>query len=182
LNSPSTNVGWHFSGTNNIQESLPQQSLESLLDSSNPFNFSPNLQNDTISTAQTLPNQHLGTFYGSHLLNSSPRQQQQNQQRHHRPSLPASTFTQTSPAAFSANNQAHVNEQQSSLGVPTTSFMQHDLHDLNRGEGECGYGDFLIESQDVDMSLLGLDMLPWFDAPAGGNDFGASLGLGEKKE
>jgi hypothetical protein len=25
----------------------------------------------------------------------------------------------------------------------------------------------LIESQDVDMSLLGLDMLPWFDAPSG---------------
>jgi hypothetical protein len=33
--------------------------------------------------------------------------------------------------------------------------------------GEESFGDFLIESQDVDMSLLGLDMLPWFDAPSG---------------
>jgi len=32
---------------------------------------------------------------------------------------------------------------------------------------EESFGDFLIESQDVDMSLLGLDMLPWFDAPSG---------------
>jgi hypothetical protein len=24
-------------------------------------------------------------------------------------------------------------------------------------------GDMMIESQDVDMSMLGLDMMPWFD-------------------
>lgn len=38
---------------------------------------------------------------------------------------------------------------------------------LNLNQGEDSFGDFLIESQDVDMSLLGLDMLPWFDAPGG---------------
>lgn len=27
------------------------------------------------------------------------------------------------------------------------------------------FGDMTIESQDVDMSMLGLDMMPWFDAP-----------------
>ena len=26
------------------------------------------------------------------------------------------------------------------------------------------FGDMMIESQDVDMSLLGLDMMPWFDS------------------
>ena len=25
-------------------------------------------------------------------------------------------------------------------------------------------GDMMIESQDVDMSMLGLDMMPWFDS------------------
>jgi hypothetical protein len=29
------------------------------------------------------------------------------------------------------------------------------------------FGDMMIESQDVDMSMLGLDMMPWFDAPYG---------------
>ena len=29
------------------------------------------------------------------------------------------------------------------------------------------FGDMTIESQDVDMSMLGLDMMPWFDAPYG---------------
>ena len=26
------------------------------------------------------------------------------------------------------------------------------------------FGDMMIESQDVDMSVLGLDMMPWFDS------------------
>ena len=26
------------------------------------------------------------------------------------------------------------------------------------------FGDMMIESQDVDMSMLGLDMMPWFDS------------------
>jgi hypothetical protein len=39
--------------------------------------------------------------------------------------------------------------------------------DTNNNAVEESFGDFLIESQDVDMSLLGLDMLPWFDAPSG---------------
>lgn len=29
-------------------------------------------------------------------------------------------------------------------------------------------GDMMIESQDVDMSMLGLDMMPWFDNFSGG--------------
>lgn len=30
------------------------------------------------------------------------------------------------------------------------------------------FGDMMIESQDVDMSMLGLDMMPWFDSFGGG--------------
>jgi hypothetical protein len=41
------------------------------------------------------------------------------------------------------------------------------LDGSNNAVSEESFGDFLIESQDVDMSLLGLDMLPWFDAPSG---------------
>jgi len=26
------------------------------------------------------------------------------------------------------------------------------------------FGDMMIQSQDVDMSMLGLDMMPWFDS------------------
>jgi hypothetical protein len=41
------------------------------------------------------------------------------------------------------------------------------LQIFDGAHAEESFGDFLIESQDVDMSLLGLDMLPWFDAPSG---------------
>lgn len=40
------------------------------------------------------------------------------------------------------------------------------------------FGNMMIESQDVDMSLLGLDMLPWFDVPIGNETMGLFDGVG----
>ena len=161
LNSPNTNVAWHFSGANGNQEHV-QQSLDSVLDSNNPFDLN-NMPINSPSSFHQPQNHHIRTYSGNSIPRSST------QQRSHRPSLPASAFATIapSPPTFSSPlHQRQSDNDNNSLNAPMNSFnRQSEL--LNLNQGEDSYGDFLIESQDVDMSLLGLDMLPWFDAPGG---------------
>lgn len=42
-----------------------------------------------------------------------------------------------------------------------------DQYSTLTSDNSAPFGDMLIESQDVDMSMLGLDMLPWLDPPPG---------------
>lgn len=154
LNSPSTNVAWHFTGG---AGEPAQQSLDSLLDNNNPFAYS-GIQNQP-SAFQHPQNNHTRTYSGSSLPRPSPHQQ-----RHHRSSLPASSFPNIAP---SPNTFASPHD---SLHLPPFNQSNNNLPTYDGGNNnaiEESYGDFLIESQDVDMSLLGLDMLPWFDAPSG---------------
>ena len=154
LNSPSTNVAWHFPGGTGEPA---QQSLDSLLDNNNnnPFDY-PSMQNQTPSFQHPQQN-HTRTYSTNSLPRPSPHPQ-----RHHRSSLPASSFPNIppSPNTFPSPHDP--------LHLPT--FNQSNLQNFDGGGSnavEESFGDFLIESQDVDMSLLGLDMLPWFDAPSG---------------
>ncbi|KAG9698439.1 hypothetical protein KCU95_g2501, partial [Aureobasidium melanogenum] len=164
LNSPSTNVAWHFSGIPGAHDAAPQ-SLDSFIDHNTPFDFN-NMQNNNASFQQP-ESSHTRTYSGNNLPRPSP-----NQQRHHRSSLPASVFATIppSPTTFTSpvqQQQPH-QENTNSLHVPSLN-PSHNLQtfeNVNAGTEES-FGDFLIESQDVDMSLLGLDMLPWFDAPSG---------------
>ncbi|TIA28629.1 hypothetical protein D6C78_10655 [Aureobasidium pullulans] len=161
LNSPNTNVAWHFSGANGNQEHV-QQSLDSVLDSNNPFDLN-NMPINSPSSFHQPQNHHIRTYSGNSIPRSST------QQRSHRPSLPASAFATIapSPPTFSSPlTQRQPNNENSSLHVPVDSFNQQSEM-LNLNQGEDSFGDFLIESQDVDMSLLGLDVLPWFDALGG---------------
>ncbi|KAI5246444.1 hypothetical protein E4T42_06372 [Aureobasidium subglaciale] len=168
LNSPSTNVAWHFSGAPGTHEPV-QHSLDSVLDTDNPFTY--NMQNTSPFQQH---NNHLRTYSGNNLPRPPPLQP-----RHHRSSLPASAFAtiHPSPTSFPSPLSSHRVQDGGSLLVPSTSFTQppHSQNDVDNfgvvvgeeEEGENGFGDFLIESRDVDMSLLELDMLPWFDAAGG---------------
>ncbi|KAH0341420.1 hypothetical protein KCU81_g6240, partial [Aureobasidium melanogenum] len=164
LNSPSTNVAWHFSGIPGAHDAAPQ-SLDSFIDHNTPFDFN-NMQNNNASFQQP-DSSHTRTYSGNNLPRPSP-----NQQRHHRSSLPASAFATIppSPTTFTSPVQQQQSHQENtnSLHVPSLN-PSHNLQTFENANAgtEESFGDFLIESQDVDMSLLGLDMLPWFDAPSG---------------
>ncbi|KAI4722616.1 hypothetical protein E4T48_01064 [Aureobasidium sp. EXF-10727] len=158
LNSPSTNVAWHFTGGSIAQEPV-QPSLDSLLDQNTPLDF--NIHNhNTPSFPQQPHNNHIRTYSGNNLPRASPLQQ-----RSHRPSLPAAAFATIPPSPTSSPSPVQHRNQHDSLHVPPfdqpNTMQNFDGANFNAEES---YGDFLIESQDVDMSLLGLDMLPWFDA------------------
>lgn len=175
LNSPSTNVAWHFSGGPGTHESVPQ-SLDSLVDHNTPFDYG-NMQSNRASFQQPHSN-HMRTYSGHNLPRPSPHQQ-----RHHRSSLPASAFATIapSPTTFPSPLQHQHNQQENSNSLHVPTFNQsNNLQTLEGANVEESFGDFLIESQDVDMSLLGLDMLPWFDAPSGDlmPVFDETLGVG----
>ena len=52
-------------------------------------------------------------------------------------------------------------QQNNAYPIPTQNAAMGQYSDMQP------FGDMMIESQDVDMSMLGLDMMPWFDAPYG---------------
>ncbi|KAH0370420.1 hypothetical protein KCU65_g2466, partial [Aureobasidium melanogenum] len=162
LNSPSTNVAWHFSGAPGTHDPAPKL-LDSFIDHDTSFDFT-NMQS-TAASFQQPQSSHIRTNSGNSLSHPSP-----NQQRHHRSSLPASVFATIppSPAAFTSPIQQHQAHQDNTNSLHVPAFNQaHNLQNFDSANTEESFGDFLIESQDVDMSLLGLDMLPWFDAPSG---------------
>lgn len=155
LNSPSTNLAWHYPTANG--GSMPYGM-------SSPEEFA--------STRSSLP---------------GPRQQAQSQRPsldrnssqtyiahptlHQKPSVshfPAATPTPGNEAL--SNRRGSYQPSPSNLdhmAFPADSNFTFDssfqpFSDLS-GQSSGQFGDMLIESQDVDMSLLGLDALPWFD-------------------
>lgn len=51
-----------------------------------------------------------------------------------------------------------------SAGQAFQAWNYANLWNPNNGSAMQPFGDMMIESHDVDMSVLGLDMLPWFDS------------------
>lgn len=86
----------------------------------------------------------------------------------------------TFPSPLQHQHQHNQQENSNPLHVPTFN-QANSLQTFDGANVEESFGDFLIESQDVDMSLLGLDMLPWFDAPGGDlmPVFDETLGVGD---
>lgn len=70
-----------------------------------------------------------------------------------------------SPYGASPNMQPY--QQPSMHTVPNGNAYGHSAAwgqgDFSQGDMQ-NFGDMMIESQDVDMSMLGLDMMPWFDS------------------
>ena len=94
-----------------------------------------------------IPNSNTGS---SPAFPQQPRQQQ------------PQNFTSNDPHQNSFNQMANANWNYANMWNP-----------LDFSQGQNGmqplFGDMMIESQDVDMSMLGLDMMPWFDNFSGGD-------------
>lgn len=103
------------------------------------------------SDADLLLNLH--SPYNSNNTGSSPAFPQQPPR--------AQNFTTNDPHQNSFNHLAGANWNYANLWNPL---------DFSQGpNGMQPFGDMMIESQDVDMSMLGLDMMPWFDNFSGGD-------------
>ncbi|KAK5138519.1 hypothetical protein LTR08_000106 [Meristemomyces frigidus] len=118
--------------------------------------------------------------------------QQQQHQTYPRPSLPANAPPDFSTALTHAvsNADADLLLGLGGTSAPPSYFdpqlppvqqlhrprsTHHDGNDLygaNQMASWQGFGDMMIESQDVSMSVLGLDTMPWFDSWAGEEVFG----------
>lgn len=124
-----------------------------------PFDFSHNfVHTNSLAASQQ---QQQSTVSHARVGNSS--------QRHLGSSLPASTCAAIAPSpAFSPGVQKYNSDNTNGLHIPNNpaESLQNSVHPISAENNE-DFRDFLIESQDVDMSILGLDMLPWFDAPSG---------------
>ena len=116
---------------------MPTEQASTTDTAPNPFEYT--------SLSQETPPQHTRT-----LSDSLPRPQL----RHHRPSLPAYTTQPDIPVQSNPPTMPN---------LPAQCTSQCDFDDTTFDNTPL-FGDLLIETQDVDMSLLGLDMLPWFDA------------------
>lgn len=157
LNSPSTNLAWHFpsaSATDNNAMSvdpIPQQASH----------IQPNTATHDISSQSYHPQ-------------NQPHPQ--STQRPSHPTFPSSHLLDPPALAYPTsplNNPLTFSTPQTETPGATTHSFDFSAYTAFSGAGAGGmasgstaqFGDMLIESQDVDMSLLGLDMLPWFDAP-----------------
>lgn len=82
------------------------------------------------------------------------------------------------PYSSNMPSPSMMQQYQSSNSTPNmherANLQQNNAYPLPAQNTDMGqypdmqpFGDMMIESQDVDMSMLGLDMMPWFDAPYG---------------
>jgi len=46
---------------------------------------------------------------------------------------------------------------------PPSQYTQFDINGSFDGAGQVPFGDMMIQSQDIDMSALGDDMMPWLE-------------------
>jgi hypothetical protein len=183
MNSPSTNLAWHYPVGAPAAE--PQQDKRRSKHQSNAMA-------DFESAAANVQEQHLR----SASFGAQPR-----------PSLtsyPTSTSDITNQQSTDLNMQLHTQHSNNSTNLATTSgtpsygllqphptanfasgipqhnnegpmfgspwfIHPHFVQGNNDNNSMQPFGDMTIESQDVDMSMLGLDMMPWFDGLQGVN-------------
>lgn len=168
MNSPSTNLAWHYPrGPNDFRDSAlpPSQAVSDnnsnhlsapghfkhVRSASGPSQLAPGIRSDmqqqyqasgsAVSDASLLLG--LNNPYASNM--QSPNV------------MPFHSTTST------PNMHDHAAVQQNNAYPPPTTQQP----DLGPFPDMQPFGDMTIESQDVDMSMLGLDMMPWFDAPYG---------------
>ena len=191
MNSPNTSLAWHYAAGGGAQQQQPQQSdsqsapaynsMTSATDfgqSSHNMQFPRHLRT-TSSTSQPPPPMTSYPTNGSAVSNqdvadmmmglNSPYQHNMNTSHtdaagtdvfaHLHPSTP-NDMSHTPHDGFSstaAPNNGHVT---STDNAAFNAWSYPNLWNPN----STSFGDMMIESQDVDMSMLGLDMMPWFDS------------------
>lgn len=185
MDSPSTNLAWHYAG--DLSESDPNAHLQpSTSDYTNSRHLTPN---EAISPQR---NRHIRN--GSSTSQPGPDLAATRAQLNTYPLANTTTNTSAvSDASLLLGLNSHYNSSANTtpggglmpFAAPSTS-QHHHSHSYPQASNMGGipyntmhpFGDMMIESQEMDMSLLGLDMMPWFDAapyvgPAG--DFGSGL-------
>jgi hypothetical protein len=167
MNSPSTNLAWHYPrDTSDVRDerSHPPQNVNDNnlghLSALNQFKHSRSVSGPSKMSPGSKSGLQSYTTSGSAVsdaslllgLNnpySSNMQSPSIMQRYH---SSESTPNIHDRAAMQQNSAYPMSAQQA---------------DMEQYPDMQPFGDMMIESQDVDMSMLGLDMMPWFDAPYG---------------
>lgn len=199
MNSPSTNLAWHYpsaaSGDSQQQHQQrrqrpqPSSALPGLISMALAPNFAP--------TAQNVQSQHLSasssnsqpppaiTSYptnGSTVINAGTGDLLMGLNSPYQSSntltdTPGNTFT-LQPTTQNNLNTVHNNDFTSVDPTNDTGqgFSNWNYDSLwGHNASMQPFGDMMIESQDVDMSILGLDMMPWFEPT---QDFSRFFGTG----
>lgn len=176
MNSPSTNLTWHYTsdGTSAAQDQ-GQQTRRHIIPTSMPAQM-----NDQY------PQHHAHT----ETSNSHPVPDMEPLTQHRQMSSYTNNTANPSHAdaglllglgsSYPPNNNSQATTdsitnftpQQADSGGTNFAILPHSLNmSLSLpsyfGDGSSSmqnFGDMMIESQDVDMSMLGLDMMPWFDS------------------
>lgn len=169
MNSPNTNLAWHYA-SGGAKEALPRQDVSAPIASFDAAAMRSNGQYSEVlqpELAERLP------------LSAS--------EHFARPALPSLQHQQSNVSTADANlllglgspyTSNHATPagtslafgQNASVPVGGPGLLAHQPFDMSYGlypsNGHMqNFGDMMIESQDVDMSMLGLDMnMPWFDA------------------
>jgi len=164
MNSPSTNLAWHYAGA---ADGHPHDTRFQLPGMSG---FDPAAQ---LSHHLAAPPQHSQDGHRVSGNHRSAAQQFTNG------SVPAYALTGSavSDASLLLGLNSPYNNQNNthsfpSLPVGAATDMQHNYAapaqaDMRSYSAMQPFGDMMIESHDVDMSMLGLDMMPWFETPYG---------------
>ena len=167
MNSPSTNLAWHYPrDTNDFQDNglNPSQSL----DSHNMSHLSAPDQFKHVHSATRPPPMAPGLKHG---LSSFPTSGSAvsdaslllGLNNPNSSNMPSPSIMQQ---FHSSNSTPNMHERASAQ--QSNAYPQPTQHaDLTQYSDIQPFSDMTIESQDVDMSMLGLDMMPWFDAPYG---------------
>lgn len=179
MNSPSTNLAWHYASDNGHNAGVDPR-----LTSLKPSKY------DTTTT-------HTPEGHSRAETHSSHRVSQEHGAGSSQRFNPSNMVVAGPDADTSLNLQAPFSQQQGGGQTPANLLgasyqQQHNLHaPIHSGNGVSANstvappyispsafsggqsgnlpmnfldGDMMIESQDVDMSMLGLDMMPWFDS------------------
>jgi hypothetical protein len=171
LNSPSTNLAWHYASGGSHNPNLDPQ-----LGGGNATELESDVKHlhpDSTSGKRSL--EHNAPADAAAAAYQFPSG--------------GSAIEGGSNASFNAYS-GQQNKGQSSSGPMTGDYFQSSMHSTTTTDGPSGSmqppytspasflpgagqpgqvpmdfltGDMMIESQDVDMSMLGLDMMPWFD-------------------
>lgn len=170
MNSPSTNVAWHIPSSSSAGQHgrghpghTEYDLATSRMNGSEDYSQHVLSESATAQTRPALPTYPSATSAVSNadadLLLGLGSPYQPNSSHQATPGGSNNTF----PAPFSHQTPLSADVQNPAASMATPPFF----HDNNPYLGQLNsqnFGDMMIESQDVDMSMLGLDMMPWFDS------------------
>lgn len=188
MDSKSTNLAWHYaSGAANNNPNIdprlnslnPSPSYEAATGQIQKVEYSPHLRAGSTSTQRVANRDDLGRQAAQQTYVSASGVTHADAESLLAISSPA--FSQTGSAASPANPmtavyQSNMQGLHPQMGGPTSgaghaningTMQQQYSSPANFMNGQLPMNflssDMMIESQDVDMSMLGLDMMPWFD-------------------